>query len=104
MVTSGVSTGSTTATSCAAARSPATTPAIGARTSLPSSSTGNGKLEPVRRLPDCDPLVAERERLPADLGERPAAEACERLRRAEPRAGAADEQNAGQASIRHGSV
>ena len=65
---------------------------------------GERELEPVRRLADGDPLVAERERLPADLGERAAVEAGERLRRAEPRARAADEQNARQASIRHGSV
>ena len=64
-----------------------------------------GQREPVGRLPDRDPLAAERQRFPPDLGEGAAVDACERLRRAEPRARAADEQDAGQpGAIRHGSV
>ena len=62
------------------------------------------QVEQVRDLADGDPLVAEGERLPADLGQRPAVETSERLRRAEAGARPADEQNAGQTLIRHGSV
>ena len=44
------------------------------------------------------------ERAPAAFGQRLAAEARERLRRAEARRGAADEQDARQARTRHGSL
>ena len=68
----------------------------------PSASTGNGSV--LVALADRDALVARlAERPPGALGERLVAEARERLRRAEARARAADEQHARQ-TIRHGSV
>ena len=82
----------------------ATTPAIGARTSTPSSSDVERQLE-LAALADGDPLVAGfAERAPRALRERLALEPCERLRRAEALARAADEQDARQRSMRHGSV
>ena len=39
-----------------------------------------GKIEPIGSLPDREPLVAERQRFPTDLGERAPLEAGERLR------------------------
>ena len=56
-VTCGQSTGRKTQTSFAAARSPATTPAIGARTSTPSSSDVERQLE-LAALADGEPLLA----------------------------------------------
>ena len=77
----GQSTGRTTATSCAAARNPATTAPIGARR-RPSSSRRTAARSP---LPDGDPLVARlAEHPPRALGEGLPPDARERLRRAEP--------------------
>jgi hypothetical protein len=56
-------------------------------------------------LADGDPFVTGfTERPPCPLCERLPAQTGERLRRTEPRGSAADEQDAGQRSIRHGSV
>ena len=64
-----------------------------------------GELDPVRRLADRDPFGARlAEQPPRALGEGLAVEACKRLGRAEARARPADEQDAGQLAIRHGSV
>ena len=63
------------------------------------------KLEPVGELADGDPLGARlAEHAPRTLRERLAVDARERLRRAEARARAADEQDARQLVMRHGSV
>ena len=88
-----------------AARSPATSPAIGARTPIPSSLTGNGRPAASPGLPKREPLVADlAEQPPRALGERLVAEAGERLGRAEAAALAADEQRRrlGRLSRRHG--
>ena len=63
------------------------------------------ELEPVRRLPHGQALAADLgEEPPRPLGECLALEFGESLRRAEARAGPADEEDPRQASIRHGSV
>ena len=104
-MTSGVSTGSTTASSVGAARRPATIPASGGASLRAVVEELERQLEPVRALADREPLVARlAEHAPGPLGERLAAEPGERLRRAEARARAADEQDARQARTRHGSV
>ena len=80
--------------SCAAARRPAITPKTGARSSEPSSSTGKGSAGP-SAFPTTSTSVADLDEGPASpLGERLAAKLRERLRRAEPLRGAADEQHA----------
>ena len=61
--------------------------------------------EQLDRFADCEPVLAGlAERPPPSLRERLAAEARERLRRAEPGRGAADEQDARQPWTRHASL
>ena len=90
-----MSTGITTATSCAAARRPATSPAIGARTSVPSSSTSNGSsyscLPTAIRSSHASPSIRHARSASVSL-----VDPRERLRRAEARARPADEQDARQ--------
>src|SRR5262249_51293813 len=63
------------------------------------------QLEPVAELANREAVLARLpEGAPGTGGERLLAEPSERLRRSEPGAGATDEQNAGQARTRHGSV
>ena len=89
-----MSTGITTATSCDAARRPA---AIAATGPVP------GSVSPPR--PDGEPLVARLpEQAPGSIGERLSLVLGELLRRAEPTARPADEQDPRQRLIRHGSV
>ena len=89
--------GARATSSVGAARSPATRPAIGARTPIPSSRTGNGSPPAFACLPSAIRSLADlAEQPPRALGERLVAEARERLRRAEAPALAADEQHAGQ--------
>ena len=81
--------------SCVAARNPAMTPKTGARSSAPSSTYRERELEGVVRLSDGDDLLAHlAQRSVGALGQRLAAKPRERLRRAEPLRGAADEQHA----------
>ena len=87
--------------SCAAARRPAITPAIGA--------CASAVVEHVER--ELEVVLADGDTLFARLAEHPPRALGERLPRirasafGEPkRRGAADEQHAGQPSIRHGSV
>jgi hypothetical protein len=101
---SGQSTGRKTQTSVRAARSPATTPAIGARMSEPSSRTGNGSGNASQRFPTAMRSSHASPSTRHALGQRLAAEVGERFRGPEAAARAADEQYAGQAVTRHGSV
>ena len=82
----------------AAPRSPAITPWTGARAA--SCRRRGRERQPVRRLPDDEHLVAGLRQQPvAPHGERLAAEPRQRLRRAEPRRGTADEENAGERAV-----
>ena len=91
-VTSGQSTGSTMQMSFAAARSPATTPKTGARSSTRRRLPGTGARAPPR-FPTASTSSQTSWRTRQPLRERLAAEKRERLRRAEPLRGAADEEN-----------
>ena len=94
-VTCGQSTGRKTQTSCAAARRPATTPAIGARTSV----RRPGRRTAARARRASRPRAARRtlRRACASRARRASRpDACERLRRPEALAGAADEQHSRQ--------
>ena len=100
-----MSTGITTATSCAR-RTQARDDAGDRRAHVGAVVEHvERKLEPVRELADRDPLVARlAEQPPRAFRERLAVDERERLRRAEARARAADEQDARQRSMRHASV
>ena len=97
--------GMTTATSCVAARRPATSRRSAARISVPSSSTGTGaRARP--RLADGDPFVARLAEQAPGARRRASRRSSSASAFGEPkrRARAADEQDARQLVIRHGSV
>ena len=97
--------GQTTQTRLRACRSPATRPASGARTSVPSSTIGNGRSRASSRLPTA---IRSPQHWPSVRHIRSASVSSPRRARAfggsEAPARAADEQDARQDPIRHGCV